>query len=54
MIDFVGVGAFFLAWWALSLIIIGLVLTVLLGCGMIVGLSKWVWRLAVPKGRIRD
>lgn len=46
MIDFVGIGAFFMAWWGLSLILIGFVLTVLLGCAMIVGLSKRLWRLA--------
>lgn len=40
---------FFLAWWGLSLVLILFVLTVLLGCVMIIGMVKWIWRLIRPK-----
>lgn len=46
--DFISVGAFYIQWRGLSLIIIGFILTVLLGCVMIVGMSKWLWRLVFP------
>jgi len=48
-IDFFNIGAFYLQWWGLSLIIVGFILTVLLGCVMIVGMIKWLWRLTFPR-----
>lgn len=47
--DFLGIGLFFLQWWGICLICMGFVLTVLIGCYMIVGLTKKVWRQFFPK-----
>lgn len=49
MIDFMGVITFFLSWWAISLVMIGFILTTLLGCFMIVGLFKVIWKRVFPR-----
>lgn len=46
--DFLGVGLFFLQWWALCLIIAGFSLTVLGACYMIVKMTKVLWHQFFP------
>lgn len=45
----VGVGLFFLQWWAICLIIAGFSLTVLGASFMIVWLTKKLWRQFFPE-----